>query len=65
MENLIDLQNGTENGQLKIRVFSFLNRLNASRNAEQEHPQNCVFRVFKCATASSMVQDWISRRKCG
>jgi hypothetical protein len=64
MENALTLFDGTNNGQLKVRVFSFLNRLDVSRNAEQEQLQQCVSSVFKCSIASGMVTDWVEQRSC-
>ncbi len=63
MKNLIGAMDGTDRGQLKVRVFSFLNRLDVSRNAEQEQLQQCVSSVFKSSDASGMVTDWVQQRK--
>jgi len=62
MNNISNILDGTARGQLKVRVFAFLQRLDASRNTEQEQLQQCVSRVFKCATATGMVSDWINAR---
>lgn len=62
MENIIALMDGTENGQLKVCVFAFLNRLDSARTTELETLQECVMRVFKSASASGMVKDWVRLR---
>lgn len=53
---------GTPSGQLKVRVFSFLNRLDVSRNAEPEILRQSVTSVFQSILASEVVDEWISKR---
>ncbi|PWL29418.1 MAG: hypothetical protein DCO96_06550 [Fluviicola sp. XM-24bin1] len=62
MKSIIELLDGTDHGQLKVRVFAFLHRLDNRRSIDQELLEQCVSRVFKCDTAIGVVADWVDQR---
>ena len=62
MENSISLLDGTDNGQLKVRVFAFLRRLDASRRMNVDNLEESVERVFRDTEATKVVSDWILLR---
>ena len=62
MNELHLLLDGSDNGKLKVRVFAFLQRLDATRQTNAEVLAESVSRVFRNADADGLVQDWVSMR---
>jgi hypothetical protein len=58
-----DILDGTEKGQMKVRVFSFLNRLDTSRGMDPKKLSECVARVFRLENPEGLIAEWVRLRR--
>lgn len=62
MVRINKLLDGTERGQLKVRIFAFLYRLDTSRSMEPESLKECIVRVFRIECPEGIIQEWLRQR---